>query len=79
MSSVIDGFLWSLGSCTWDAFASCFMVAQVRFSVPPLVRARQNTLQNGSSMKAPHLPFDPGWEICDIRYTCGYPFRRGYP
>ena len=30
---------------TWNAFVSCFMVTQVRFFVPPLVRARQNALQ----------------------------------
>jgi len=30
----------------------------------------------GYSMKASHLPFDPGWEVCDIRYTCEHPFQR---
>jgi len=26
ISSAIDGFLWSLGSCTWNAFVSRFVV-----------------------------------------------------
>jgi len=30
-------------------------------------------------MKVSHLPLNPGWSVCDIHYTCGYPFRRVCP
>ena len=30
-------------------------------------------------MRGLHLPSDPGWKMCDVRYTCGYPFPRVCP
>ena len=32
MPPAIDGLLWSLGSCTWSAFVSCFLVMCITFA-----------------------------------------------